>query len=63
MRLDDQRESDNIENRRGEGGMGFGGAGQRAGGTGGGGLGSLLGLLLPLIGSKFGIVGILVVLG
>jgi predicted metalloprotease len=62
MRLDDQRESGNIENRRDERGIGFGGAGQRAGGTGGG-LGSLVGLLIPLIGSKFGIVGILVVLG
>lgn len=64
MRLDDQRESSNIENRRGEGGIGFGGAGQGAGGMGGGGgLGSLLGLLLPLIGSKFGIVGIIVAMG
>jgi predicted metalloprotease len=63
MRLDDQRESSNIENRRGEGGIGFGGAGQRAGGSGGGGLGSLIGLLIPLIGSKFGIVGIIVAMG
>jgi hypothetical protein len=30
MRPDDQRESSNIENRRSEGGMGFGGAGQAA---------------------------------
>lgn len=63
MRLDNQRESSNIENRRGEGGIGFGGAGQGAGGMGGGGLGSLLGLLIPLIGSKFGIVGIVVAVG
>jgi predicted metalloprotease len=63
MRLDDQRESSNIENRRDEGGIGFGGAGQGAGGMGGGGLGSLLGLLIPLIGSKFGIVGIIVAMG
>jgi predicted metalloprotease len=63
MRLDDQRESSNIENRRGEGGFGMGGAGQGAGGMGGGGLGSLFGLLIPLIGSKFGIVGIVVALG
>jgi predicted metalloprotease len=63
MRLDDQRESSNIENRRDEGGVGFGGAGQRAGGIRGGGLGGLLGLLLPLIGSKFGIVGILLAVG
>lgn len=63
MRLDDQRESSNIENRRGDGGIGFGGAGQGAGGMGGGGLGGLFGLLIPLIGSKFGIVGIIVALG
>jgi predicted metalloprotease len=63
MRLDDQRESSNIENRRDEGGVGFGGAGQGAGGMGGGGLGSLLGLIIPLIGSKFGIVGILLAFG
>ena len=63
MRLDDQRESSNIENRRGEGGIGFGGAGQGAGGMGGGGLGSLIGLLIPLIGSKFGIVGVVVAVG
>jgi predicted metalloprotease len=62
MRLDDQRESSNIENRRDEGGMGFGGAGQQAGGLGGG-MGGLLGLLIPLIGSKFGIVGILLAVG
>ncbi len=64
MRLDDQRESSNIENRRDEGGIGFGGAGQGAGGMGGGGgLGSLIGLLIPLIGSKFGIVGIVIAVG
>lgn len=64
MRLDDQRESSNIENRRGEGDIGFGGAGQGAGGMGGGGgLGSLIGLLIPLIGSKFGIVGIIIAFG
>ncbi|MCG2839449.1 zinc metallopeptidase [Sandaracinobacter sp. RS1-74] len=62
MRLDDQRESSNIENRRGEGGFGWGGGGQQAGGMGGG-LGSLLGIFLPLIGSRFGIVGIVVVIG
>ncbi len=62
MRLDDQRESSNIENRRDEGGIGFGMGGQRAGGMGGG-LGSLLGLLIPLIGSKFGIFGIIVAFG
>ncbi|TPE59562.1 zinc metalloprotease [Sandaracinobacter neustonicus] len=61
MRLDDQRESSNIENRRDEGGIGFGRAGQGAGGMGG--LGGLLGLFIPLIGSKFGIIGIVVALG
>lgn len=63
MRLDDQRESSNIENRRGESGFGLGGGGQRAGGMGGGGLGGLLGMLLPLIGSRFGIIGILLAFG
>lgn len=63
MRLDDQRESSNIENRRDEGGgLGFGRGGQQAGGLGGG-LGSLLGLLLPLIGSKFGLIGIVIAFG
>lgn len=62
MRLDDQRESGNIENRRDEGGIGFGGSGQQAGGLGGG-LGSLLGIFLPLIGSRFGLIGIVVVVG
>ena len=62
MRLDDQRESSNIENRRDEGGIGFGSAGQGAGGMGGG-LGGLLGLLIPLIGSKFGLIGIVVAVG
>ena len=62
MRLDDQRESSNIENRRNEGGIGFGGSGQQAGGLGGG-LGSLLGIFLPLIGSRFGIIGIVVAVG
>lgn len=61
MRLDDQRESRNIENRRGEGGFGMGGAGQRAGGMGG--LGGLLPLILPLIGSRFGLMGIMLVVG
>ena len=59
MRLDDQRESSNVENRRDESGIGFGGGGQRAGGMGGG-LGSLIGMALPFIGSRFGIVGIVV---
>lgn len=60
MRLDDQRESSNIEDRRNEGGFGMPGGGQQAGGFGGG---SLLNFLLPLIGSKFGIIGIVVAVG
>ncbi len=60
MRLDDQRESTNIEDRRDESGMGFPGGGQSAGGFGGG---SLLNFLLPLIGSKFGIIGIVLAIG
>lgn len=52
MRLDDYRSSSNVEDQRGQS---FGGGG----GFGGGGLG----LLLSLVGSRFGIVGILVVIG
>ena len=48
MRLDDQRSSSNIEDRRGQRG---------GGGGGGGGVGGLLGL----IGSRFGIGGIIVI--
>ncbi|MFQ3666481.1 MAG: neutral zinc metallopeptidase [Sphingomonadaceae bacterium] len=55
MRLDDQRESRNIENRRGQRPAG-GGLG---GGMGGGGMG-LIGAFLPFILSKFGIGGLLV---
>ncbi|MBN8831111.1 MAG: neutral zinc metallopeptidase [Sphingomonadales bacterium] len=51
MRLDDQEESTNYEIQRGGAGSG--------GGFGGGGL---LGMLLPLIGSRFGFGGIIVVL-
>jgi predicted metalloprotease len=51
MRLDDYRESENVEQDRG-GGSGFGGFG---GGGGGG-----LGLLFALVGSRFGIGGIIV---
>jgi hypothetical protein len=66
MRLDDQRESGNIEDRRGGmGGLpGFGDR-QGAGGLGGGGglpVGLIAGLL-PLIFSRFGIVGVLLVGG
>ncbi|MGI4880263.1 MAG: neutral zinc metallopeptidase, partial [Janthinobacterium lividum] len=56
MRLDDERESDNVEDLRGSGGGG-GGFGFGGGGGGGGGLG----LLLGLVGSRFGIGGIVVV--
>jgi hypothetical protein len=56
MRLDDFDPNINVEDQRGSGGGGFGGLG---GGGGGGGL--LLGLL-PLIGSRFGCGGIVVVL-
>lgn len=59
MRLDDQRESSNVEDRRGEGGFGMPGGGQSAGGFGGG----LLSFLLPLIGSKFGLIGIVLAIG
>lgn len=52
MRLDDEQESSNFEVQQGGGGMG--------GGFGGG--GNLLGLLLPMIGSRFGCGGIAVVL-
>jgi predicted metalloprotease len=62
MRLDNQRESRNIENRQGQRGVGFGGAGQQAGGLGGGG-GRLALAFLPFIFSKFGIIGVVVVLG
>lgn len=63
MRLDDERESRNIENRRGEGGFGFPGMGDRAGGFGGGMPGGCLTAFLPMIFSRFGIVGVLVVVG
>ncbi|WHO40222.1 neutral zinc metallopeptidase [Sphingobium sp. AP49] len=51
MRLDDEQESSNFEVQDG-----------RGGGFGGGGMGGGLGLLLPLIGSRFGCGGIVVVL-
>ena len=53
MRLDDERESSNFEDQRGSGGgLGFGGGG----GIGGG----LIGFLLPMILSRFGIGGVVV---
>ena len=55
MRFDDQRESDNIDDQRGQGGgSGFGGFG------GGGGGGGMLGFLLPMVMSKFGCGGVAV---
>jgi predicted metalloprotease len=51
MRLGDERESGNFVDDTGRGGMGFGG-----GGFGGGGLGCLL----PLVASRFGIGGVIV---
>jgi len=53
MRLDDEQESSNFEVQRG-GRRGFG---RGLGGAGGGG-GNLIGMLLPLVGSKFGCTGI-----
>jgi predicted metalloprotease len=53
MRLGDGP-SDNFEDRTGQGSSGFGGLG--------GGGGNLLGCLLPLVMSRFGIVGVLVLL-
>ncbi|MCW2411273.1 MULTISPECIES: neutral zinc metallopeptidase [unclassified Sphingobium] len=50
MRLDDERESSNYEIQRGGGG-GFGGGG-----------GNLLGMLLPMIGSRFGCGGVVIAL-
>ena len=55
MRLDDFDPNINVEDQRGGGGSGFGGFG-------GGGGGGLLFGLLPLIGSRFGCGGIVVVL-
>lgn len=51
MRLDDERESSNIESQRGMGGGGF-----QLGGMGGGGP---LGLIFSLVASRFGILGII----
>jgi uncharacterized protein len=55
MRLDDQRESENYEVQ--QGGAGGGGFGSGFGGGGG-----MLGLILPLVASRFGCGGIAVVL-
>jgi hypothetical protein len=53
MRLGDERESSNFTDDTGRGGVGFGG-----GGLGGGGLGCLI----PLVASRFGIGGVVVLL-
>jgi predicted metalloprotease len=53
MRLDDEEQSSNFE-RQGPGGGGLGGFG--------GGGGGMIGMLLPLIGSKFGCTGIVIAL-
>jgi predicted metalloprotease len=52
MRLGDEDPSGNFIDRTGRGGMGFGG----------GGGGNMLGCLLPLVASRFGMVGVLVLL-
>ncbi|GMM60153.1 KPN_02809 family neutral zinc metallopeptidase [Novosphingobium pituita] len=57
MRLDDYDDSINVEDQRGSGGGGF-----PLGGGGGGG-GFPLGLILSLVGSRFGLVGVLLVGG
>lgn len=54
MRLDEERESSNYEVQGGRPGLG--------GGRGLGGSGNLIGLLLPLIGRRFGCVGLVAVL-
>src|SRR6476619_3865646 len=53
MRLGDERESSNFEDVTGRSGGGFG--------LGGGG-GNALGCLLPMVASRFGIVGVLILL-
>jgi hypothetical protein len=53
MRLGDYRYSDNVSEGRGGGGFGFGG---------GGGGGGCLGMLIPLVISRFGIGGVLILL-
>jgi predicted metalloprotease len=51
MRFGDERESGNFEDATGRSGMGFGGGG-----------GNALGCLLPLVASRFGIVGVVILL-
>ena len=52
MRLGDEPESSNFEDRTGQGGTGFGGFGG----------GNALGCLIPLVASRFGIVGVAILL-
>ncbi|MBV8972291.1 MAG: zinc metallopeptidase [Sphingomonadaceae bacterium] len=60
MRLDDERESDNVEDVRGQGG-GFGGGGFGFGGGGGGfGGGGMLPMLFGFVLSRFGCGGVVV---
>jgi predicted metalloprotease len=55
VRLGGEGPSSNFEDRTGQGGGGFGGFG-------GGGGGNLLGCLIPMVMSRFGIVGVLILL-
>ncbi len=57
MRLDDERESDNVQDDRGNGGGGFGFGGGGGGGFGGGGM---LPLLFGFVFSRFGCGGVVV---
>jgi len=56
MRFGDERESSNFTDDTGRGGMGFGGGGFGFGGGGG----NPLGCLIPLVASRFGIGGVVV---
>ena len=56
MRLDDERESDNVEDVRGQGG----GGGFGFGGGGGGGLGGMVPMLFGFVFSRFGCGGVVV---
>lgn len=62
MRLDDQRESKNIERGTTKGAPGLD-LGQMLGGGRGGGRGGMLGMFLPTLLSRFGIVGVVIVVG
>ena len=58
MDFDNERESGNIEDQRGQGGLGFGGGGI---GGGGGGLGGILGLIFAARGLGIGLPGLIVI--